>query len=496
MNKESSTEGGRPNVILIHTDQQRADSLGCMGNRFARTPNIDALAGRGTLYRWAYAANPVCMPSRASLFTGRHVPAHRVLDNGIWLPATELTMAEAFRQAGYRTAGFGKFHFQTYKSYDGDSSMESMARWESGELDGWHGPYYGFDHVSMTTAHGEGTGGHYGRWRRREFPDLAIGAGNATSPEKYPQFGCWKSNIPLEAYHSTWVADEAVRYLDDDDQQPFFLFVSFPDPHSPFTPPSPYSGMFDGVEFDPPHAVKGENDTKPLPYRLAERGRPFVTDGGLHYYPDFKGAAYNQVLAHTHAMVALIDDCVGRVLAKLDERGLTGDTIVAFTSDHGDCLGDHHFLYKAQTPCRSLLNIPLLMAGPGVTSGEVDDPVGNVDVMPTLLDLCGIDIPGVVQGEVLPAAGENARRPYAFEAGWSKYGPECVHFTIYKRDWRLTIFPHLGDGEMYDLDKDPFEHENLYNEPEYRDVRRSLSEELMFAAGKSGTKMPPVLTDW
>jgi arylsulfatase A-like enzyme len=486
----------RKNVIVFCTDQQRADSLGCTGNRFARTPNIDALAARGVLYANHFATNPVCMPSRASFVTGRCTFAHRVLDNGIWLPPGELTMPEVFRRHGYVTASFGKLHFQTYKSYPGDRSMESMARWESGELDAWTGPYYGFEKVLLTTAHGEGCGGHYGRWRKKNFPRLSLGPENAQSPEKYPTLHSWKSNVPLEAYHSTWVADRAVEYLDSVAGRPFYLNVSFPDPHSPFTPPAPYSTMFDSVKFDPPHAVEGENDAKPLPYRAAMTGRPFGRDGGARLYAEFTGAAYTQVLAHTHGMIALVDDCVGRVLAKLDSLGLGDNTLVVFTSDHGDFLGDHHMLYKGQLPCKSLLEVPLIIADPAAPSGRVDYVSSNVDVMPTLLSRCGIDVPGRVQGVVLPEAGERPARDWAFEAGWSKVAPEYHHFTVYTRQFRVSYFPYLDDGELYDLESDPYEHRNLYHEPAFSSRRESMMQLLLSCVGKAEPKMPDILADW
>jgi arylsulfatase A-like enzyme len=486
------------NVVIFYTDQQRGDSLGCVGNKYARTPNIDSLAARGNLYSRHYATNPVCMPSRSSFLTGRTTLAHRVLDNGIFLPAAELTMAEAFRRAGYRTVSVGKLHLQTYKSYPGDASMESMERWAKGELDNWHGPYYGFEEVRLTTAHGENVGGHYGRWRAKRFPGLKLGPENAQSPEVFRQFISYKSNIPLEAHHSTWVADNAVDVIEKSagGDKPLFLFVSFPDPHHPFTPPAPYSTMYDGVEFDPPHAVPGENDAKPKPYRDAMISNPFPKDGGVRWFRDFKGAAYNQVLAHTYGMIALIDDCVGRVLAKLSEKRLRGDTIVAFTSDHGDFLGDHHFLYKGQLPCRSLLHIPLIIADPTATPCEVDGVTSNLDVMPTLLSKCGIEVPDPVQGVLLPAPGEAPLRDYAFEAGWSKALKEYHHFTINKQDWRISVFPNLRDGEMYDLENDPYEHRNLFNDPAYRSKRDELIEELLFAVGAAEPKMPPVVTDW
>jgi len=152
---------GRKNVIVFNSDQQRADSLGCMGNAVARTPQLNAAAARGVLYRNHYATNPVCMPSRCAFITGRYPNANRVIDNGIHLPASELTMPEVFRRNGYRTASFGKLHFQTFCEYEGDTSMESSGRWSRGELDDWTGPYYGFEHVELAAGHGETPNGPF-----------------------------------------------------------------------------------------------------------------------------------------------------------------------------------------------------------------------------------------------------------------------------------------------------------------------------------------------
>lgn len=484
------------NVVVFCTDQQRADSLGCMGNAFARTPNLDRLAREGTLYARHYAVNPVCMPSRAAFITGRYPQANGVIDNGIHLPARELTLPEVLRRHGYRTAAFGKLHFQTFKPYEGDVSFESSARWRSGELDGWTGPYYGFQHVELTVGHGEGCHGAYGRWREQAFPGLELGYERRQGERGYPQFACWKSSLPLEAHHSTWVADRAIDYLAACGEQPFFMFVSFPDPHHPFTPPAPYHSLFAGVTFPEPHAVEGENETKPKPYRDAMTGDPFPTDGGARFHPDLAGDAYQQIVAHTHGMNALIDDAVGRVVAHLEAQGLRENTILVFTSDHGDFLGDHFLLNKGQLPCRSLLHIPLIIADAAAQPGIVDAVCSNVDVMPTLLTRCGIAVPEGVQGVVLPGPGEQARRGYAFEAGWSKASKEYHHYSLYTQDWRLSVFPNLRDGELYDLRQDPFEHCNLYHDPGYRTVRNELTAELLFATGAAEPPRPPVLTDW
>ena len=488
------------NVIVFGTDQQRADSLGCMGNSLAQTPNLDKLASQGVLYKNHYSTNPICMPSRASFITGCHLQAHRVLDNGIFLSKDQLTMPEVFRRAGYRTASFGKLHFQPtsdlFDTSKKNTSMESITRWNNGELDHWTGSYYGFEEVGLAVGHGEVGSGHYGRWRARNFPDLKIGPSHAQGDLNFPQYRCYKSNMPLEAHSSTWVADEAIKYLDKAGKGPFYLNVSFPDPHVPFTPPAPYHSMFDDIKFPPPHAVEGENKIKPKVYREAMLRGASQENSNPEHYPDFNGQAYQQVVAHTHGMISLIDDCIGRVLAKLDEKGLTRETIIVFTSDHGDFLGDHHFFAKAVTPCRSLLHIPLIIVDPDSKRGIGNSVCSNVDVMPTLLSMCNIEIPDTVQGVILPGLGENPKRNYAFEAGWSKNGPDYLHYTIYKQEYRISIFPYLGEGELYDLRKDPFEHVNLFNDPAYKNIRHELIEELLYAVGLAEPERPPNAAKW
>ncbi len=482
------------NVIVFNTDQQRADSLGCMGNVLARTPNIDRLADQGNLYTRHYAANPVCMPSRASFITGRHLQAHRVLDNGIFLSEKELTMPEVFRRNGYRTFSVGKLHLQpvgeTYDS-DDDVSKENVKRWKRGELDDWHGPYYGFEEVKLAIGHGEAGLGHYGKWREEKFPDMKIGVDNAQGEEKYPECRSYKSNMPLEAHHSTWVADNAIEFLENHntEDKPFYLNVSFPDPHVPFTPPTPYNTMFDDIEFPPPHRREGENETKPECYRRSMRNPNSKVPPVFN--PELHGRAYQQMMSHTYGMVTLIDDCVGRVMETVKKQDLQHNTVIVFTSDHGDYLGDHYFFCKSPAPSRSLLHIPLIISDPDTAPGTVEEVCGNVDVMPALLNVCGIDIPDTVQGVILPEPGEKAKRDYAYASAWSKYSPFLQHFTIYKKDWRISIFPHLEDGELYDLKTDPYELCNLYHNSDYRGIRDELLRELLFAAGKAEPRKPP-----
>ena len=476
------------NLIIFYTDQQRRDSLGCYGNPVARTPNIDGLAKRGVVFNNHYASNPVCSPSRASFMTGRHLQAHRLIDNGIALPKTEKTIADALVENGYHTCSVGKLHLTPYGAPLECEYEESLPLWQSGAMDGWTGPYYGFQDVQLTLGHGHGcymSGGHYGEWFRRNFPDIAAAGGQPT--------------LPVEAHHSTWVADQSIEFIRQNKEQPFFIYVSFPDPHHPFVCPESYLDMFKDAEFPAPHRKEGENDRKPFHYKKAMSEQQFHIDGGAHRPPDYTDDDWRKIFAATYGMVSLIDHSVGRVLDCLREEGLEGNTTIAYTSDHGDLMGDHHFLYKGPVPCRSLLNVPFIVADPACVPGKRDSVMSNVDAVPTLLDLLGVDIPDVVQGRsfkdvVMGGAGNPDH--VALCSGWSKNSPNFYHHSIYGNRYRITYFPNQDDGELYDLEKDPYELDNLYHLPEHRDLRDELLVRLLKEIGRAEPSKPPTVAWW
>lgn len=419
------------------------------------------------------------------------------------MPETELTLPAVFKEHGYNTALIGKAHFQPYQHDPVSPSMESKARWKNGELDDWNGPYYGFDHVEITAGHGEQVEGHYeghyGRWREHNFPNLKLRFEGAQDYLRDPEFQCYKSAIPVEAHHSTWVADRAIAAIERQDGTcPFYLQVSFPDPHHPFTPPEPYASMFDDVEFPEPHYVVGENENKPLPWREAMTQSPFEGNGCAHHYPSFRGEVYQAVLAHTHGMIALIDASIGRILTRLSDLGLDENTIVVFTSDHGDFLGDHGMLFKGPFCCRSLLNIPLIIAEPNGPKDRVDSISSNIDVAPELLYRCGISIPEEFQGLPLTRSGNNQFREYALSAAWYCRGSEYFNYSICTNEWRLTVYPVLTQGELYNhtisvmqsynLSDDPFENQNQYNNPACNGPKEELLRCLQIEHGRaSGT---------
>ena len=487
------------NLIIFYTDQQRKDSLGCYDNPVARTSNIDALARRGMDFHNHYAANQVCMPSRASFLTGRHLQAHRLIDNGIPLPKTEKTLADVLGEHGYRTRSIGKIHLTPMGAPAETGCEESWAVWQSGRMDGWNGPYYGFQDVRLTMGHGDACfacGGHYGSWVRENFSEVWETAEDYRTG-KIRQFGL--SALPVEAHHSTWVANESIEFLRNAKDTPFFLFASFPNPHHPFVAPEQYFSMFDDCRFPDPRRREGENDRKPFHYKRAMTERQHPIDGGAHHPHYMTEDDWRKTFAATYAMVAQIDDNVGRVLQCLRDEGLENNTTVAFTSDHGDLLGDHYFLLKGPYPCRSLLNVPFIVADPESSPGESDAVMSNVDAAPTFLDLLGIPIPEYMQGRsfkdvVAGQAGDDDH--CALCSGWSKDSPIYYHQTLYGRKYRISYFPNQDDGELYDLGNDPDEFENLYHEPAHGAVRDEMLLRLLKELGRAEPPKLPAVAWW
>jgi len=525
----------RPNVLFVHTDEQRADTLGCYGADVA-TPNVDRLARRGVTFEAAHCTHPLCMPSRGTLLTGRYPSAHGCWRNGIPLPGEERAIAELLSGAGYATGLFGKAHFTPYGG-DPDEHPEAVnsgindvdpedcwAFWES-----FDGPYYGFEELAMTVAHGEPglAGGHYGRWLAEHHPDTReLFRQSAAVGGREPPLNSWVSAAPVELHPSTWVADRTIEFVDDHaGERPFFAWVGIPDPHFPYDPPAEYAKRYDPEDVrrpvDPDGAVWGDDPPRYVRYHLAEK-----------YGVDWRTvpeAKRREVIAHYHAMVDLLDDAVGRILAALEDRGIADETVVVFTSDHGDWLGDHGLFQKGLPHTRELTRIPWVVRWPGVAvpGRRVKAPTSQLDLMPTLLDAAGVDVPYGVQGESLRPVltGErDALRPYALvehrheayregsffvrnagvtadKAGLQddivNWGPEPIGVrTVYADGYRLSHVQGADreHGELFDLEADPGETDDLWNtgHPAQSRLYERLAEALVDAADPLPERRYPV----
>jgi arylsulfatase A-like enzyme len=360
---------------------------------------------------------------------------------------------------------------------------ESEPRWDAGGNDDWHGPYYGFRHVELTHGHGEGPmhRGHYAQWLAREHPEvLPLVAAGRTAPQPVPEIkDLYLSQVPADLHHSAWIADRAAAWLERgrDPARPFCLFLGFPDPHHPFTPCADTWPRFEAA----PVAMDADPDGAGL------RGNPgFLQDPCRigHLEP----VARAVIRRATAAMVWQIDHAVGRVLAVLDRLGLAEDTVVIFTADHGDFLGDHGLLRKWVFASDCLLRVPFLLRAPGAGLPRVvDAPMSNADVLPTLAGLTGIAPPPHLHGRDAVAGLRSGGRQAVF-AQASVGRPESINLTVYDHRFRYTCFPHAGFAELFDHAEDPGECRNRADDPALAGERRRLH--ALLAEGMLATWMP------
>lgn len=472
----------RPNVVLIHTDQQRYDSLGCTGHPGSLTPNIDRLAAEGCSFSRHFVSNTVCMPSRASLFTGRYAPGHGVWSNGVALrrneyaqiaehgandgiyPPEPATLADVFASAGYDTASFGKLHLSPSLAPAEYGYHESCAVWETGRLDDWHGPYYGFRHIDMTKSHGDNLCdyGHYANWLRDNHPDLrnAVIADRRADGKPIPSVrDCYVSKIPWELHHSRWVAERFADYIGENREagKPFFAFAGIPDPHHPFTPCAEFAEMFADAE---------------LPERFDPEGSGFPSFADETPFASLSENEWNLIRRHTLAQIHQIDLAVGIMLDALRDAGELDNTIIAFTCDHGDYMGDHGRLRKGMNASRALLHVPLILRVPGMSLPQTSDlPVSNCDVLPTLAAMAGIEPTQPTDGEnVLPLLNDASCDRHVYAHVYARGAKENINYTVFDRRYRLTWYPHRDYTELFDHETDFGECRNVADDPGMRNT--------------------------
>jgi arylsulfatase A-like enzyme len=472
----------KKNVVIFHTDQQRYDSLGCNGNEEAKTPHIDALAEVGTRFTRHITANPTCMPSRASLFTGLYVPGHGVTSNGIPLWRREVyksdalgqnffgvkieekvpTLADRLLEEGYATSLFGKLHLEPHLS-DGDQPFyENYKTWEKEDTVLLNQGFYGFETKKMVLGHGEApcgyNRGHYGRWLNENHPDMVAitePGGDAKTSLPGERDDIYLSKLPSKYHNTTWLAQEACQYIENKEnhEKPMFMFVGFPDPHHPFTPPEDISGPFmtmDLPDFADKSEMKGD---KPSAIKRAIDQRSASKSDCLQAYKN------------TMASIYLIDQAVGRVINTLKEQGLYDDTIIIFTSDHGDYLGDLDMLAKSDLPFKNLTHVPFILKGTKDMSlpPVMNLPMSNVDVFPTLLSLLGIESDQRLQGVDIFDPNSIDNTPMVTCFGIT--GDER-NITLFDQNYRYSYYLDTKEEELYDHRTDEKELHNLAMDPD------------------------------
>jgi len=428
----------RPNILLIMTDQQRGDCLGVEGHPVLMTPNMDSIAGAGTRFSKAYTTCPVCIPARRSLMSGQFPSTHGVVgyyETEEWDAA--LSMPSALKQAGYQTFITGR----------------NMHQYPPTKR-------YGFDHMVDNRT-------HYRDWLEDHVPVRSFQpAGD------YYSSGVMHNDWTARPWHhdedlhmTNWTVNEALRFLKNRDPScPYFLVVSFLAPHPPLVPPAFYMDRY--LRQDLPDPIVGDWEAEP------EGGWPGRDVSNLHV--DLKGEALRSCRAAYYGLINHIDDQIRRILNPVDSKMDHANTVVMFTSDHGEMLGDHHFFRKS-LPYEPSARIPLLVSAPerfGVRKGAVvDNAVALEDIMPTVLDFAGVPVPDSVDGtSLLPLLrGETpAWREYLhIEHG---YGiNDMPHHTLTNGREKFIWFAADGREQYFDLVADPNECRNLIASDAHRE---------------------------
>ena len=496
----------RPNFLCICTDQMRADHMGCAGNPVVRTPNIDRIAAAGVRFERAHVSNPLCMPARATFFTGLTPRGHRVRTNGVPLAYGTPTMTEALRQSGYRTHSVGKLHLKPFgtpkgvdpATLDPAEYPESRAMWDSGRIREMPLPYFGLETVDFVGGHGSGMWGHYRRWLDEQDPEgfekLQPKAGTrpASGAEQ-----AWKSALPEELHHSRYVADRSIDFLRRSaaGDRPFFLWTSFPDPHHPYCPPAPWCDLVDPAEIPLPTRREGELDELPPFFRAVfEQGMRLSGRFGATRMRDDQ---LRDILALTYGMISLFDHHIGRILDALEQTGLRENTVVVFLSDHGDMMGDHWLINKGPFHFNGLLRVPYIWSWPGqFASGAASRALAShLDFAPTILDLAGVPAPeGVVPAEPettnMPAPWPGLSLRPALNDGQAAVRDALVCEndedylglrlrTLATDRHQLTVYSGQDYGELFDLQDDPGQLHNLWASPDHRALRDHLHGRLL-----------------
>ncbi|MCX6984256.1 MAG: sulfatase-like hydrolase/transferase, partial [Lentisphaerae bacterium] len=462
-------------------DQQHWNTMGFL-NPEVKTPNLDRLAKQGTNFTRTYTVNPTCTPARASIITGMYPSQHGAWSLGTKLPENTPTVGDYFQKAGYRTALIGKAHFQQLLDTKEYPSIESNPLQQ--DLDFWrkfNGPFYGFEKVELARNHADEhhVGQHYALWMEekgfKNWRECFSPPSGKTPSQR------WKWNIPEEFHYDAWIAERTGEMLEEykNKDENFFLWASFLDPHPPYLVPEPWDTMYDSGKITIPRMHEGEHGNNPPHFKMTQEKNPdfsvyqekdgHICHGFTSHLQDRKSLAKD--IAVYYGMISLMDKYIGVILDKLDALGLSENTLVVFTTDHGHFYGHHGLNAKGAFHYEDMIKIPFIARMPGkVPSEKSSESLQSlVDLAPSFLDICGIEVPRTMTGKsqknVWTGTAESVRDSVIVE---NRHQPTKVfHKTYIDGRYKITVYYEKEYGEIFDLEKDPAEINNIWNNPEY-----------------------------
>ncbi len=431
----------RPNLLVIHTDQQSCWTLSAYGPKLIDTPHIDSLAADGAIFNNFFTNSAVCTPSRGCFLTGRYPHAHGAYRNNIPLKRNEKTFARVLLDAGYDTGYAGKWH-----------------------LDGTPKP--GFVKPDRAMGFADSTYMfNRGHWKK------------ITEPAGQPHPKCWPYKVmgDRKTYTTDWLADKTIAFISRPRKKPFCFMVSIPDPHGPYRARPPYGKMYKPEDMPVPETF----NQKDLPKWARGRGKGRRSE-----------AALRKAKAEYCGAVKLIDDSVGRILKCLDDKGILDNTIVVFTTDHGDYMGEHGLMGKNQL-YETAYRIPLLIRWPRkIKKGtKIDNIVATVDFAPTILNLMGVKPSGREQGRDGSGLLRGKKVDWVDEAHIHHSSLERV--GIFTPDYELAYLKE-GGHILFDRRNDPMQKKNLFGEKKYRKV----IDELTARIAKHHIEVKSPAVDW
>ncbi|MHC4873378.1 MAG: sulfatase family protein [Planctomycetota bacterium] len=445
----NNLKGTKPNILWLCTDQQRWDTITSLGNKFIHTPNLDKLIKEGVAFKSAYCQSPICTPSRASFLTGMYPSTIRASMNGNekWAEAAPL-ITKTLADIGYDCGLAGKLHLSA-----------AAGRIEKRPEDDGYRIYHWSHHPTDNWPEGH----DYNDWLKDKGIDYMT---------TYKELGY----IPTEHHQTTWCAEKTIEFIKEEREKPWLFSFNCFDPHPPLNPPQEFADRYKRDEIPPAHFR--ESDLKEQKKLSSIR---FQTEAA---HPDTFDNTTDQILYW--AQIDLIDQQIGRIIDTLEETGQRENTVIIFTSDHGNCIGDHSLRKKGCRFYEGLVRVPLIFSWPGKFRENLhsDALVELTDIVPTLLELTGMPIGEKIQGKsLLPIlSGDHtpdSHRDFVRAEYYSALGtggPVSFGTMIRNRRYKLVNYHGHEAGELFDLEIDPGEFNNLYDNPDFREKRLELTD--------------------
>jgi choline-sulfatase len=464
---ESQSPGRRPNVLLLMSDEHKRSCMGAYGDHVASTPNLDRLAAQSTRFTSAYCTNPVCTPSRASLMTGLYSHHLEAQDNTTPYLPTHKTLAHHFNAAGYMTGLIGKMHWIDAQSHGFEYRLD---------FNDWF-QYLG----PKTQLYADELGMRNSGSGQPEIDDLWRDDGDPwkdhrTLDQREGSVAVGRTSLLEEKDHfDNFVARESVRFLRNfgNSDRPFFLTSSFLKPHDPFMPAARFAAMFSPDQMQLPHSW-GKADKSRLPQEVA-------------HAIDFNGPTpelrdpveAKKRIALYYANLAQMDDCLGQIIQAVNDLGLETDTIICYTSDHGELLGELGLWQKFQF-YEGSCGVPLMIRVPGQKPGICQVPVSLVSLSATLTNLAGVPLIAANDGTSLSPYILTSRNPPSAGPVFAEYGLNSKQPKYMVRDgeWKYTFWVH-DIPELYNLRTDPEELHNVAADPQYAECLKMLHQTLL-----------------